>query len=220
MSIKINLNKFDLSSISGLMIDIDDTLYSYSKPNDFAIKTCFEHLKKANLIQSIKLKEFKTLYVKKRKLITKMLNPQGVCRSRQFAFDSLFRDLDISQAYLKANKYEKIYWDAFLQVMEASKEMSDFIKKAKKHGLIICAVTDMQASFQIAKLKKLGLSRYFDYLASSEEAGAEKPNHKIFKLALEKMQLTKSQVVMIGDNKIKDIQGAKSFGIKTIHFKA
>lgn len=220
MSTKINLNKFDLSSISGLMIDIDDTLYSYSKPNDFAIKTCFEHLKKANLIQSIKSKEFKVLYVKKRKLVTKKLSPQGVCRSRQFAFDSLFRDLGIPQAHLIANKFEKIYWNAFLQAMEVSKEMNDFIKKSKKHGLIICAVTDMQASFQIAKLKKLGLSRYFDYLASSEEAGAEKPNHKIYELALEKMQLSKDQVVMIGDSKIKDIQGAKSFGIKAIHFKA
>jgi len=220
MSLKINLSKFDLSNISGLMLDIDDTIYSYSKPNNFAISECFKQLQNENLIQTMQQSDFKSLYVSKRKLVTKKLRPQGVCRSRLFAFDNLFRELSISQPHLMAKKYEKIYWNSFLKVMEVSQEMRTFIKKAKKNGLTICAVTDMQASFQIDKLRKLGLSKYFDFLATSEEAGAEKPDHKIFKLALEKMRLSKNQVVMIGDNKVKDIQGAESFGIKAFHFKA
>ena len=34
------------------------------------------------------------------------------------------------------------------------------------------------------------------------------------------MNLNKKDVVMIGDNLTKDINGAKTFGIEAVHFKA
>ena len=202
------------------MVDIDDTLYSYKIPNDEGIKACYESLKSSRLIHSVSHDEFKHLYVQNRLLVTKKLHPQGACRSRQFAFDSLLNDLKIPKAYIHALKYEKIYWQSFLQAMKASFEMKNFLIDVKKQGLITCAVTDMQASFQVAKLKKLNVSRYIDFLATSEEAGAEKPNKKIFFLALQKMQLNKSKVIMIGDSIKKDIKGAESVGIQAIHYKA
>ena len=78
----------------------------------------------------------------------------------------------------------------------------------------------MQATFQVEKLKKLNLSKYIDFLVTSEEAGAEKPDKKIFNLALQKMKLSKSKVIMIGDNIKKDIKGAESIGIKAIYYQA
>jgi len=220
MSSKIKLNLIDLTSISGVMVDIDGTLYSYKLPNEEAIKACYKSLKSSNLIHSISLKDFRDLYIKNRLLITKKLYPQGVCRSRQLAFDSLFNDLKIPLAYIHALKYEKIYWQSFLKAMKVSFEMKNFLIDVKKHGLITCAVTDMQATFQVEKLRKLKLSKYIDFLATSEEAGAEKPNKRIFNLALQKMQLSKSKVIMIGDSIKKDIKGAESIGIKAIHYQA
>ena len=104
--------------------------------------------------------------------------------------------------------------------MKVSQEMKAFLIKVKTLGLVTCAVTDMQANFQIAKLKKIKLDRYIDFLATSEEAGSEKPSPAIFQLALKKMGLSKKKVVMIGDSKKKDLNGAESFGIKGIYFKA
>ena len=104
--------------------------------------------------------------------------------------------------------------------MKVSFEMKNFLIDVKKHGLITCAVTDMQATFQVENLRKLKLSKYIDFLATSEEAGAEKPNKRIFNLALQKMQLNKSKVIMIGDSIKKDIKGAESIGIKAIHYQA
>ena len=106
------------------MVDIDDTLYSYKIPNDEGIKACYESLKSSRLIHSVSHDEFKHLYVQNRLLVTKKLHPQGACRSRQFAFDSLLNDLKIPKAYIHALKYEKIYWQSFLQAMKASFEMS------------------------------------------------------------------------------------------------
>lgn len=220
MSLKNKLKSIDLTSIEGVMIDIDDTLYRYEKPNEKAIKACYRTIKSSNLIKSISLDKFRDLYINYRLAITKKLSPQGVCRSRQLAFDNLFNDFQIPQAYKLALKYEKIYWQSFYKEMKVSVEMKNFLVDVKKHGLITCAVTDMQATFQVEKLRRLKLSKYVDFLATSEEAGAEKPNKKIFSLALQKMQLSKSKVIMIGDSINKDIKGAESFGIKAVHYQA
>lgn len=220
MSSKIKLDSIDLTSISGVMVDIDDTLYRYKTPNEKAIKSCYKSIQSSNLINLISLNEFRNLYVKNRLLITEKLHPQGVCRSRQLAFDSLFNSFNVPQAYKHAKRYEEIYWQSFYREMKVSFEIKNFLVNVKKLGLTTCAVTDMQTSFQVEKLKKLNLSKYIDFLATSEEAGAEKPNKKIFNLALQKMQLSKSKVIMIGDSINKDIKGAESFGIKAIHYQA
>ena len=220
MSSKNNLQLIDLTKISGVLMDIDDTMYSYDQPNKVAIKSCYVSMHNSGLIESISLSEFTDLYVKHRLLVTNKLQPQGSCRSRQFAFDGLLRDLNINNAYLLADRYEKIYWRNFYNAMKPSLDVHNFLVAVKKGGLLTCAVTDMQATFQIAKLKKIKFERYIDFLATSEEAGAEKPNKAIFQLALKKMQLTKKKVVMIGDNFKKDIKGAESFGIQAIYFKA
>jgi len=220
MSSKNNLQSIDVGKISGILVDIDDTMYSYERPNKIAITSCFLSMKSLNLIHSISLKCFTALYVKHRLIITKKLHSQGACRSRQFAFDGLLRELKVPNSYLHAERYERIYWQNFLNEMKVSQELKAFLIKVKKLGLVTCAVTDMQANFQIAKLKKIKLDRYIDYLATSEEAGSEKPSPAIFQLALKKMGLNKKKVVMIGDSKKKDLNGAESFGIKGIYFKA
>ena len=215
-----NLHSLDLKKISGVLIDIDDTMYSYDLPNKVAIKSCLKSMRASRLIQSISLVNFTKLYVKHRSIVTKQLYPQGSCRSRQFAFDGLLRELKVLNAYSHAERYERIYWKNFLKEMKVSPEIKDFLIKVKKLGLTTCAVTDMQANFQIAKLKKLQLDQYIDYLVTSEEVGLEKPHPAIFQLALKKMGLTKKKVVMIGDSNQKDIKGAASCGIQGIYFKA
>lgn len=87
-------------------------------------------------------------------------------------------------------------------------------------GLSVCAISDMQPNVQIKKLEKLEATKLIDFLVTSEEVGYEKPEPIIFEKALKKLHLEKSEVIMIGDDQLKDIEGAKSFGIKAFKFQA
>ena len=104
--------------------------------------------------------------------------------------------------------------------MHPSKEIIDYLKDFKKSGKSICAVSDMQADIQIQKLKKLKLLNIIDFLVTSEEVGFEKPNKKIFDMALKKLNLPKGKVIMIGDSLHKDVESAKKYGIKSYQFEA
>ena len=51
---------------------------------------------------------------------------------------------------------------------------------------------------------------------TSEEAGKEKPDKKMFTLAMEKLNLFPEQIIMIGDSFQKDVKGAEAVGIHSI----
>lgn len=217
-----NLNTIEninLSFLKGILIDIDDTLYSYKHPHESAVRECFNQFIDQFSI-SITYEDFFFAYTESRLKIKESLEPQGSCRSRLFAFDALFRKYNIEFTYHHAYLYENIYWNTFFFKMKVCERAFNFLQECKQKKVIVCAVTDMQAHIQVKKLETLKITDYINYLASSEEAGAEKPNEKIFNLALKKMKLQKDEVVMIGDSLAKDIKGAENFGIKAIHFKA
>ena len=77
----------------------------------------------------------------------------------------------------------------------------------------------MQFNFQAKKLHALKLDKFIDFLVTSEEALFEKPHSAIYELAINKMNLNKNDVIMIGDSYDKDIVGAKNAGIRSLHIQ-
>lgn len=71
---------------------------------------------------------------------------------------------------------------------------------------------------QHRKMTSSQLHPYFSHLIFSEEIGYAKPHPGIFEAALEKAQVKKEEVVMIGDNLYADVGGAQAAGIKAIWF--
>ena len=88
--------------IKGVLIDIDDTLYSYKNTHEIALKECYKAFK-AQVDSTITLGIFSRLYREKRDEVTSRLYPQGACRSRLLAFQRLFESLNIVFAYKNTN---------------------------------------------------------------------------------------------------------------------
>ena len=63
---------------------------------------------------------------------------------------------------------------------------------------------------------KLGLEEYLDFIVTPYDAGADKPDPKIFKAALVKAGVTAKEAIYIGDQYKVDILGAISAGIQPL----
>jgi putative hydrolase of the HAD superfamily len=63
---------------------------------------------------------------------------------------------------------------------------------------------------------KLGAKNYFSAILSSAAIGIRKPDPRIFQMALEQMNASPNQAVMVGDTLGADILGAKNVGIYSI----
>lgn len=68
----------------------------------------------------------------------------------------------------------------------------------------------------VDRMKKYGLAQYLDLVIASAEEGIEKPDLRIFELALKRAHCLPENAVMIGDRLDNDIIPAKKAGLKTI----
>ena len=84
----------------------------------------------------------------------------------------------------------------------------------KKYKLYI--ITNGFNEVQFTKLKNSELDKYFSKVFTSEDAGAQKPNPKIFDNALKSVNALKNESIMIGDDLEADILGAKKFGLDQV----
>lgn len=66
------------------------------------------------------------------------------------------------------------------------------------------------------RLENWGIRQYFDVIVASAEEGCEKPDPRIFEIALDRAKCNPNEAAMIGDRLDNDIVPAKSLGMKTV----
>jgi putative hydrolase of the HAD superfamily len=84
----------------------------------------------------------------------------------------------------------------------------------KKYRLYI--ITNGFEEVQHKKLNINNLRPYFDDVITSEEAGCKKPDPAIFRYAIQRTGARGEESLMIGDDLIVDIQGAREAGIDQV----
>jgi HAD superfamily hydrolase (TIGR01509 family) len=83
-------------------------------------------------------------------------------------------------------------------------------------GLHIGLITDCDTRYLDRQLCWLDIVRYFDSRTTSEEAGAGKPDGRIFRAALKKARCKPQQAIFVGSSMERDICGAKAAGMTTV----
>jgi len=95
-----------------------------------------------------------------------------------------------------------------------AKDILDYL--AEHYSLTV--VTNGFEEIQAVKLLSGNITHYFDHVITSQKAGHTKPAREIFDYALSVNGLQCNEVVMIGDNLITDIGGARNACIDTIFY--
>ena len=77
-------------------------------------------------------------------------------------------------------------------------------------------VTNGSGATQRAKLERLQLEHFFDPIVISEEAGFRKPDARIFELAIAEWEVPSAAVLVVGDDPVADVQGARDAGMQAL----
>jgi putative hydrolase of the HAD superfamily len=197
-----------------ILFDLDDTLYDYKSAHKKAMNSTYKILKKKI---NISKKEFDYKFYKSRSEIHRELSGTAPSHNRVLYFQRLVEKThntihpeDILELY-------DAYWGELLKHAKLRKGVVQTLKTLKENGLNIGVITDLTTHIQLRKLSKLGLTDFVDIFVSSEEAGREKPHPSPFLLALNKLDLKPSEAMMVGDSPKKDIEGANSLEITSVH---
>lgn len=79
-------------------------------------------------------------------------------------------------------------------------------------------ITNGFEEVQYEKLENSNLMDYFEQIITSEQVGFKKPSSEIFKFSLVKAFAKPSDSLMIGDDLVADIYGARDSGINQVFF--
>jgi YjjG family noncanonical pyrimidine nucleotidase len=141
----------------------------------------------------------------------------------------------VSQNYIRVERFKRIleHFSAYTELL--SDELStEYLKRCPtKHNLIpyatdvleylsanyrLTIITNGFEEIQNTKLSSGNLHRFFDHIITSQKAGHRKPSKEIFNYAIAANSVQCSEAIMIGDNLITDVGGAKNASIDTIFF--
>jgi putative hydrolase of the HAD superfamily len=198
--------------IKGVLLDFDNCLYLYEPCHRFALSAVKNEMEKI----TGKHRDFFSFYTKAQDTVKLRIPDQAASHSRVLYFQTMFESLGRGSMVEKSLFLENLYWEKFMKKMKLVSGARKFLIDCKKKDIKIVIVSDLTTSIQFKKLTKLGISHLVDFVVTSEEVGVEKPNKKIFQLALKKTGLKNDEVMMIGDNFRKDMRGAQALGIKAL----
>lgn len=99
-------------------------------------------------------------------------------------------------------------------VMPGAVETLEYLSQSYK----LTVITNGFDEIQHVKLASGRISHFFDHLITSQRAGHKKPAREIFEFALQLNGISASEAIMIGDNPIIDIGGARNASLDAILF--
>jgi HAD superfamily hydrolase (TIGR01549 family) len=85
----------------------------------------------------------------------------------------------------------------------------------RRSGLRAAVISNSNGSIQ-SILSTLGLLEHLDFVLDSAEVGVEKPNPKIFQLALRRAGVAPTDAAYVGDLYSVDVRGARAAGMRAV----
>jgi putative hydrolase of the HAD superfamily len=200
------------SIIKTVIFDIDNTLFNFTSANRHALDAAAEYTRGHF---GWTKEAFDSKYAEMQKKILDHQGQSGSCRNRMLRFQNMLEADHLPLSPHAVALYD-LYWNALLSGITPFEDAKETMLVLKQKGLRIGCCTDMTAYMQFRKLEKLGLTPFIDFVVSSEEAGAEKPDPAIFRLCTEKSGAAAEECLFVGDHPEKDYGGAVASGMHAL----
>jgi HAD superfamily hydrolase (TIGR01549 family) len=89
------------------------------------------------------------------------------------------------------------------------------IDRLRSGGHKLALVTNVSSPY-LEPIMRLGVNKLVDHPVYSCKVGFRKPDPEIFRIAMETLEVTPEETVMVGDNPRDDVEGAIAAGIKSV----
>ena len=135
---------------------------------------------------------------------------------RQHRFPMVYRSLGIDEAVIEHDlnaEYLRLL-PRKPHLLPATREMLDYLKDR----YVMHIITNGFAEIQAIKMDSAEIAHYFNIVVTSENANAKKPDPLVFAYAMQAAGADVSESLMIGDNFVADILGAKRVGMDTVFY--
>jgi len=199
-----------------VFLDLDDTIWDFHANAEHSLRTAYNTLSLDNYFENFET--FFRLYIKRNNELWDLYGAGEL--TKDFLQAERFR-YPLRQAGAENDELAEKIGETYLKLLPErtilvphAQELLEYLYE--KYPLTI--VSNGFAEIQEKKLTNSRIKRYFRHIVLSEDAGALKPDKKIFEHALRLNRAAPEETVMIGDIFQADIVGAQRAGIDQIFY--
>ena len=96
----------------------------------------------------------------------------------------------------------------------------ELLKALRANGQGVWLLSNAQRIFTAYELRTLGIETLFDGIYLSSDYGFKKPDRRFFEVLLKERCIARSSAIMIGNDGVCDIQGARAVGLSTLYIRS
>ncbi|NDV46386.1 noncanonical pyrimidine nucleotidase, YjjG family [Paludibacter sp. 221] len=199
-----------------VFLDLDDTIWDFHANAKKSLNITYDSLSLSSYFDCFE--EFFDVYIQRNNELWDLYGAGEI--SKDFLQKERFR-YPLSKAGIEDENLVRELGEMYLSLLPErtilvphARELLDYL--SQKYTLTI--ISNGFIEVQYRKLKNSGIDHYFKHVVLSEDAGALKPDRKIFDYALNLNNAKAEEAIMIGDIYQADIQGAQNAGIDQIFF--
>ena len=129
----------------------------------------------------------------------------------------LFRDKGIKNADTLGVNAAQLFRISSLEYIRLYPGVLEALAKLRKKGCRLWLLSNAQRIFTEYELRHLGLGDQLDAIYISSDFRCRKPDVRFFNALIEKEGLDRENCLMIGNDRLTDIGGAKNAGLATLY---
>jgi putative hydrolase of the HAD superfamily len=206
-----DLKKFNIKAV---VFDLDNTLYNYKNSHEKAL------FKALNMISVRHQISFDTLFEKYEEIrinLKKTLKNTASSHSRYIYFFNIYREFKYNLN--EVEEIHSLYWHTYLKSLKLNPGVKHLLEILKKRKIKTYILSDFLIEYTFKKLIALKILHYFEDIITSEEVGEEKPSANCYLTLIKRVNYNAINILMVGDDLEKDIQGALDQKINVAHYK-
>ena len=204
-----------MSELRAILLDLDDTLYDHHYASRKAIEETIslDDALFAAGADSVEIQHrhwLELLHLD----VARGLRSADDARNERWARIISHFEGDVSQSDQLANAQRENY----LRHERAVPGAVEGVAALREAGYTLSIVSNNTRAEQIGKLERLGLIDAFADIVVSADHGINKPDARLFHIALDRLSVSAAQAVHVGDSWSADIEGAINAGIRPVWF--
>ena len=116
-----------------------------------------------------------------------------------------------------AGQFFRVMSTEYIRLYDGTEEM---LKALKQSGKKLYLLSNAQRIFTEYEMRALHIFHYFDGILISSEHGYKKPDLRFFEKLLDTYGISRSTAIMVGNDGICDIKGAKAAGLSALYIRS
>lgn len=112
--------------------------------------------------------------------------------------------------------FHEAYFECHRRRVRLARDAPKALREVRRLGVHVGLITDLEKPLLEDHLQFLGLARAFDSVTCGEDAGALKPDPRVFAHALRLAGVRPTEALMVGDSLERDVDGARAAGMHAI----